>query len=252
MRGGIGGQGARGGKGAIDTAAAADPGGSSEYFRGRRALNGYLWGANSPFATLAVGNLGVGGEDKIRTIPHWFGRAGTIGRMGWWPNTQSGGGAEFRWAIYSDNNGAPDTLLYDSGAQTSWWVGGHSGVVSWKHTTLNLDVEAMTLYHLAWKVNAAFRTANISVSYFPTDQAPNILGYMPGDVLGVHFATYPTASNLGNQRQNGWRVDHAFATAYPTTFPSSPNYVPYHALSFTGDGAMETKHLTFTYEFTPA
>jgi hypothetical protein len=252
MRGGAGGQGDRGGLGGIDAGDIPEASGDVHYFRGAlRPANNYFWGATKVPTTSQGAYVATAQADTIRTIPHWFPRAGTIGKMGWWPGTGvAGSGPAFRWAIYSDNAGAPDTLLYDSGSLTSWNDPLSGSAISWKFATVNLDVEAMTVYHLAWKVNTAFATAGINTGSFPTTDGDNVLGLLPGDVQSPHFAQYPTPGGVNNTRQNGWRVAHSYTTAYPTTFPVGA--VAYGPNSFTGDGALTTIYMLFTYAFAPA
>ena len=215
-----------------------------------------LWGCtvvrpSTGFVAFSVGAppSGAGKEDRIRTVPHFFGRAGRITTMGCFPNGSSVGAAGFRWAIYSDNNGEPDTLLFDSGAITTWNDSGGGANNVWKILTANLDVEAMTIYHLVWKVNAAFVSGSYTFQRYDADQGPNLLGYWPANVVPPFSGSFQVSPS--GLKINGWRVDHAFATAYPTTFPTGGSYQAMCQAS-ADPGSYATTYPAFLFLFEPA
>lgn len=223
MSGGSAGLGRRGGDSAKDTQA-DNIGGSWEYFR-ERADRVYLWGQTPPGSNVGLSATALstaGGGDIIRAYPHIFPRGGTIGNIGWFnPVVHGGGGAALRFGIYSDADGAPDALLFDSGSFTSWPDPAGSPSDRWRKVSAALAVDPMTILWLAWVYNDAMRTTAQSVHTWNSNEMSGMLGYFDpnvvetGDSAGAGPRIPGTAS-----AHIGWRATLAFG-ALPATFPTA-------------------------------
>lgn len=255
MSGGSAGLGRRGGNSATDEQEDST-GGSWEYFRYSSNNRVYLWGAtltgtSTPVVNTLLSTAAPAGPDVLRAHPQIFPRGGTIGRMGWFnPIAYAGGGGELRFGIYSDASGAPDSLLFDSGAFTSWPDPAFPNT-RWRAANVNLAVDAMTVLWAAWIYNDALRAASQRVYTVASNVSPGLLGYFdpeavePGDSAGAGPRVPGTAS-----AQTGWRVPQAYG-ALPTTFP-----VPSRTAIAMNNGTLEASTLDgnllgLFYKWTP-
>ena len=223
MSGGSAGLGRRGGNSATDEQADAT-GGSWEFLRYNHANRVHLWGATltATFTPLVNTILNTAGSaDILRAHPRIFPRGGIIGRMGWFnPIVYAGGGGELRFGIYSDADGVPDQLLFDSGAFDSWPDPAFP-TTRWRRADAGVSVEPMTVLWGAWIFNDALRAAGQRVWTVNSNVAPGLLGYFDpeavetGDSAGAGPRVPGSAS-----AQIGWKAPQAYGPL-PATFPST-------------------------------
>lgn len=225
MSGGPAGTGRRGGPAAKE-ANEDNIGGSWEYFR-QLAGRVYLWGQTGPGSNVGLGATAIStvapnGPDNLRAMPHIFPRGGTIGRMGWWnPLVYAGGGGALRFGIYSDVNGVPGELLYDSGSFTSWPDPAGAPTQRWRAVDVGLAVDPMSVLWAAWNYNDALRAAAQQVYTWNSNEASGMLGYFDPEVVETLDSAgagprIPTSASA----HIGYRVPQAFG-AMPSSFPTT-------------------------------
>jgi hypothetical protein len=255
VSGGSAGGGRRGGNSASDEQEDST-GGSWELFRYGGASRTYVWGYTltsqlTPVTSTLLSTAAPNGPDNLRAHPQIFPRGGVIGRMGWFnPVVYGGGGGELRFGIYSDASGAPDQLLFDSGAFTSWPDPAFTNT-RWRAVNVNLQVEAMSVLWAAWIYNDALRAASQRVWTISSNTAPGLLGFLdpevlePGDSVGAGPRIPGTASCVV-----GCRVPQAYG-ALPTTFPSLNRVSTCMNNSTLEPSTLDGNLLCLSYKFTP-
>ena len=252
MSGGGAGIGRRGGLAAVDTQD-DQVGGSWEYFRYGGSGRTYVWGNTVPGSFVPLVNTLIntaGSEDVLRAYPQIFPRAGIIGDMGWFnPVVYAGGGGELRFGVYSDNNGVPGTLLFDSGAFTSWPDPAFP-TTRWRKATANLQVDDMTVLWLAWIYNATLRAAGQRVWTMNSQVVPALLGYFDPEVVetGDSAGAGPRIPGSASA-QIGWRAPQAYG-ALPLAFPTTGRVAIAMNNSTLEPTSLDGNVLAVSYKFT--
>lgn len=265
MSGGSAGLGRRGGNAATDEQE-DEIGGDYDFFRG--TLSRHIWGIRSLQSRHAVtmGVLtGAGSGDRLRAYPQIFPRGGTIGRIGWFNNIAATGAEGFgvRFGIYSnseDNRTAvPDSLLWDSGTQSSWPAGnGGANANSWRDVNAALPVEAGSVLWLAFFYNAALQNNAVGMQMSkyqgPESDCCALLGFTDPEIIVSGDGQYRMPSAQSNWY--GYRVDQTFG-ALPSTFPSGATRYPIAGDAISSNpvndpsGSWSGRIPLFLYEWSP-
>lgn len=223
-RGGVGGQGLRGGQGAVDSATAvASTTPDDHYYRQDAAAADtdrlYAWGWRGGGGSIATQSMSFlsGGANVLHATPEIFPRAGRIKRLMQYYQGSTTPSASNLWrlGIYRNNtdigNMYPAALAWDGGEKV-----GNGGPRVDEYAP-DLAVSAGELLWFANVCNANAVTNAVTVHFLNESAAFSPLGSQYKSGGAAIFG-----GTLGApQPQIGWRNAFTYG-ALPTTFPGSP------------------------------